>query len=202
MLLAFERWSRICENGSSKIKHLKVFLSLLVSVLLSIVPSQVNAAPRLVVPGCRSAISQTIDFSTVGEGTFQPKSFKKQGLVFTQGDFVGFVQGDQALIGPVAGTFHPSVCSISIRVAPAFQGTAAYTLKAYSASGKVVGSTTVIVTQDIGDPETGELGYFVIELTELSQKTQTFTLENQFIRSSFPQNIEISFGISSITYTR
>lgn len=202
MLQVFERWSRIGENRPGKIQHAKVFLSLLVSVLLSIVPAQVNAAPKLAAPGCRSAISQTIDFSAVGEGTFQPKSFKKQGLVFTQGDFVGFVQGDEALIGPVAGTLHPSVCSISIRVAPAFQGTAAYTLTAYSASGKVVGNTTVIVTQDIGDPETGEPGYFVIELTELSQKAQRFTLENQFIRSSFPQTTEISFGVSSITFTR
>ena len=202
MLQDFERWSRIGENRSGKIKHLKAFLSLLVALLLSLVPAQVDAAPKLLPPGCRSATSQTIDFSIAGEGIFQLKSFKRQGLVFTQGDFVGFVQGDEALIGPVAGTFHPSVCSISIRVAPGAQGTAAYTLTAYSASGKVVGSTTMIVTQDIGDPETGEPGYFVIELTELSQKAQTFTLENQFIRSSFPQNTQISFGISSITYTR
>lgn len=202
MLQVFERWSGIVEKRSGTLKPLRVFLSLLVSVLLSIVPAQVNAAPRYAVPGCRSAVSETIDLSNVGEGTFQPKSFKKQGLVFTQGDFVGFVQGDEALIGPVAGTFHPSVCSISILVAPAFQGTGAYTLTAYSGSGKVVGGTTVIVTQDIGDPETGEPGYFVIELIELSQKAQTFTLENQFIRSSFPQTTQISFGISSITYTR
>ena len=202
MLTIARRQPQVSENRSGKLKSVKVFLSLLVSVLLSLTPAQVNAAPRLAGPGCGSAISETIDFSTAGEGTFQPKSFKKQGMVVTQGDFVGFVQGDQALIGPVAGTFHPSVCSISLRVAPAFQGTAAYTLRAYSGSGNVVGSTTVVVTQDIGDPENGTPGYFVIELTELSQKAQTFTLENQFIRSSFPQNTQISFGISSITYTR
>ena len=202
MFRIFERWSRIGENRSGRIKYLRVFLSFLVALLLSLLPSQVDASQKLAPAGCRSAIDQTIDFSTVGEGTFLPKSFKREGLVFTQGNFVGFVQGDDALIGPVAGTFHPAVCSISIQVVPAVQGTGAYTLKAYSASGKVVGSTTVIVTQDIGDPENGTPGYFVLELTELSQKAQRFTVENQFIRSSFPQNTQIPFAISSITYTR
>jgi len=200
MLQIFERQPQVGENRSGKLKHLKVFLSLLASVLLSLPPAQVGAAPSLTTPGCRSGSSQTIDFSTAGQGTFQPNFFKSQDLVITQGDFVGFVQGDEALIGPVAGTFHPAVCGISVRVAPAFQGTAAYTLRAYSASGKVVGSTTLIVTQDIGEPDGGSTGYFVIELPVLSQKAQTFTLENQFIRSSFPQNTQISFGVSSITY--
>jgi hypothetical protein len=199
MFQIFERQPQIGENRFSKPKHLKVLLSLLASVLLSLAPAQVQAAPSLTTPGCRSTSSQTIDFSAAGEGTFQPDFFKS--LVITQGDFVGYVQGDQSLIGPVAGTFHPSVCSISVRVAPAFQGTAAYTLSAYSASGKVVGSTTMTVTQDIGEAESGPIGYFVIELTGLSQKAQTFTLENQFIRSSFPQTTQISFGVSSITYT-
>jgi hypothetical protein len=197
----FERQPQRGENRSGKLQYLRVFLSLLVSVLLSLPPAQAEAAPSLTTPDCWSGSSQTIDFSTAGEGTFQPDFFKRQSLVLTQGDFVGFVQGDQSLIGPVAGTFHPSVCSISVRVAPAFQGTAAYTLRAYAASGKVVGSTTMTVTQDIGEPASGSFGYFVIELTSLSQKAQTFTLENQFIRSSFPQTTQISFGVSSITYS-
>ncbi len=201
MILIFESQPPINKNRSGKLKHLKVFLSLLALVLLSLPTAQVEAAPRIATPGCRSAISQTIDFSSTAQGPIQPDFFQGQGLVFTDGDFVGFVQGDQALIGPVAGTFHPSVCSLSVRVAPAFQGTAAYTLMAYSSSGEVVGSTSVIVTQDSGDPESGLFGYFSIELTNLSQRAQTFTLENQFIRSSFPQNTQISFGVSSITYT-
>ena len=197
----FERQSQRGENHTGKLQHLKVFLSFVVSVLLSLPVAQVQAAPSLPTPGCQSTSSQTIDFSTAGEGTFQPDFFKSQSLVITQGDFVGFVQGDQSLIGPVAGTFHPAVCGISVRVAPAFQGTAAYTLRAYAASGKVVGSTTMIVTQDIGEQGSGSFGYFVIELAGLSQKAQTFTLENKFIRSSFPQTTLISFGVSSITYS-
>jgi hypothetical protein len=178
-----------------------VFLNLLILVFLGLPTGQVEAAPRLATSGCRSVTSQTIDFSTASEGPFQSNFFKKQGLVFTQGDFVGFIQGDQALVGPMAGSFHPSVCSLSLSVAPAVQGTAAYTLTAYSASGKVVGSTTVIVTQDSGDPETEPFGYFRIELTDLSGKTQMFTVENQLIRSSFPQITQIPFGVSSINYT-
>jgi hypothetical protein len=201
MLQIFERQPQIGEKRSGKVKHLKVFLSLLVSVLLGLLPAQVEAAPSLTTSGCGSGSSQTIDFSTAGEGPFRSNFFKGQGLVLTQGDFVGFVQGDQSLIGPVAGTFHPAVCSISVRVAPAFQGTAAYILRAYSASGKEVGSTTMMVTQDTGETGSGSFGYFVIELTGLSQKAQTFTLENQFIRSSFPQITQISFGVSSITYS-
>jgi len=177
-----------------------VFVSLLVAVSFSLPTASVGAAPMITIPGCRSATSQTIDFSTPGEGAIQADFFKSQGFVFTKGDFVGFIQGDQALVGPVAGIFHPSVCSLSLRVAPALQGTAAYTLTAYSPSGKVVGSTTMIVTQDEGDPETGSLGYFNIELSNLSQQAQTFKLENQFIRSSFAHITQIPFGISSITY--
>src|SRR5690349_13886373 len=84
MFRIFRNWSRLGENRSGKIKPLKAFLSLLVALLLSLLPAQVDAASKLPAPGCRSASSQTIDFSTVGEGTFQPKSFKRQGLVLTE----------------------------------------------------------------------------------------------------------------------
>jgi len=180
----------------------RIFLSLFALVLLGLPTAPVAAAPMLGTPGCGSASSQTIDFSTPGEGPLQSNFFKKQGLVLTEGDFVGFIQGDQALTEPVAGTFHPAVCSLSLRVSPALQGTAAYTLTAYSSSGKVVGSTTMIVTQDSGDPASGPFGYFNIELASLSQRAQRFTLENQFVRSSFPQTTQIPFGVSSITYSR
>lgn len=178
-----------------------VFASLLASVWLSLPTASVAAAPRIENSASQSVVPQTIDFSIAGQGPFQSKFFKRQGVVFTQGDFVGFIQGDEALVGPVAGTFHPLVCTLSVRVAPALQGTAAYTLTAYSPSGEVVGTTTVIVTQDSGDPESGPDGYFDIELTDLSGKAQSFTLENQFIRSSFSHITQIPFGISSLTYT-
>jgi hypothetical protein len=201
MFLIFENQSSINKNRSDNLKHLRVFLSLLALVLLILPAAQVHAAPMIAIPGCRSAMGQTIDFSAAGEGPIQPDFFKRQSLVLTEGDFVGFIQGDESLNGPVAGTFHPAVCSLSLTVAPGVQGTAAYTLTAYSSSGEVVGSTTVIVTQDTGDPESGSFGYFNIELTNLSQRAETFTLESQFISSSFPHITQIPFGVSSITYT-
>lgn len=177
-----------------------VSLGIFASVLLGMAAAPAQAAPLQKASVCPSAGSQTIDFSSHGEGPFKSNFFKRQGLVMTQGDFVGFIQGDQTLVGPVAGTFHPAFCSLSVRVAPAAQGTAAYTLTAYAASGRMVGSTTVTVTQDIGDPTSGPDGYFTIELTNLSPRAQTFTLENQFIRSSFAHITLIPFGVSSITY--
>jgi hypothetical protein len=189
---------KIC---SRKPKPLKVFLSLLALALLSLPTARVWAARGVEPPGCQSTVSKIIDFSTPSYGPFNPNFFKKQGLIFTEGDYVGFVQGEQGLVGPVAGTFRPPVCSLSVRVAPAIQGTAAYTLTGYSPSGEVVGRTSVVVTQDIGDPESGPFGYFSIELTDLSQRVKTFTLENQLIRSSFPGTTQIEFAVSSITYT-
>lgn len=197
----FTNQPAIHQTRSGRRRHLKAFLCLLVMVLLSLPLAQAGAAPPAETPGCRNTVSHTIDFTVADEGPFQPDFFKKQGLVFTDGDFVGFFQGDEALDGPVSGTFHPPVCSLSLRVAPGLQGTATYTLTAYSPSGEVVGSTTVTVTQDEGDPESGPFGYFTLELTDLAQRASTFTLENEFIRSSFPHITQIPFGVSSITYT-
>jgi len=180
----------------------RLTLSLLVSSLFCLPVTPAGAAPITVTGNCGAGVTQQIDFSSAGEAVFiQPDFFKRQGLVLTQGEFVGFVQGDQALIGPIAGNFHPSVCRLSLRVAPAVQGTAAYTLTAFSPSGEIVSQTTVIITQDSGDPENGPFGYFTIELANLTPWANYFTLENRFIRSSFPQNRQIPFAISSLTYT-
>lgn len=177
-------------------------LSLFVLVLLCLPVAQAWAAPITETGDCGAGGTQQIDFSSAGEGIFlQPDFFKRQGLILTQGDFVGFVQGDDALIGPIAGSFHPSVCRLSLRVAPALQGTAAYTLTAFAPSGEMVSQATVTITQDSGDPENGPFGYFTIELTNLTPRANYFTLENRFIRSSFPQNTQIPFAISSLTYT-
>lgn len=179
----------------------RLTLSLLVSVWLCLPITQAWAAPATETGNCGSGVTQRIDFSSPGQGTFQPDFFKNQGLIFTQGSFVGFVQGDEALIGPIAGIFRPSVCSLSVRVAPALQGTAAYTLTAFAPSGEIVSQATVTVTQDSGDPENGSFGYFSLELENLTPRANHFTLENRFIRSSFPHNTQIPFAISSLTYT-
>src|SRR5437667_4828133 len=143
---------------------------------------------------------KTIDFSTHVVGPFQSDFYKKDGVVFTEGSFVGFIQGDQALVGPVAATFRPPVFGLSVSVAPSLQGTAEYTLTASDATGRVIGSASVIITEDSGDPTTQPFGYFTIELRSLPRRAKFFTLQNRFVRSSYPQVTRIDFGVSSITF--
>jgi len=65
----------------------------------------------------------TFDLSTPGDGPFDQHFFAADGLVFTKGSFVGFVQGDDALIfesGGLAGAFAPGgLASLSVQIAPA-----------------------------------------------------------------------------------
>ena len=150
--------------------------------------------------GAAIGLPVTVDFSTHGHGPLQPDSYKRDGVVFTEGSFVGFIQGDDALVGPVAGRFTPPVSSLSARLAPAVQGTAEYTLRAFDASGDVVASASVTVTQDTGDPASGPFGYFTIDLGTLPRGAKWFELNNRFVRSSFPHITSIQFGVSDLTY--
>jgi hypothetical protein len=134
-------------------------------------------------------VTKTIDFSTHGQGPFQADFYKKDGVTFTEGSSVGFIQGDEALLGTVqegiAGTFTPPVSSLSARVAPAVQGTFEFTLTALDASSTVVASESVTVI------ESGSGGYVTIDLGILPAKAKYFTLTG----------IPDVFGVGSITYT-
>jgi hypothetical protein len=149
----------------------------------------------------RPAIIHTIDFSEHGQGEFELGSYKKEGVVFTEGESVGFIQGDEALVGPIAGRFMPPAAGLSARVAPALQGTAEYTLTAYDGASRVIALRSVVVTEDTGDPATVFFGYFTLELDILSDEAKSFSVTNRFIRSSFPENTSIPFGVSSIAYS-
>ena len=140
--------------------------------------------------------STILDFSEAGQGPFDQSYFS--GINFTDGSFIGYVQGDDALVGPVAGSAKKKFTSISANFAPAGQGTAVYTLTAYK--GKVaVGSNSVTVTQDSGDPESGPFGYATISLSALPKNADAFRLSNSFVRSSFPHITLIEFGTASIS---
>lgn len=147
-----------------------------------------------------AASAATIDFSARGQGPFDQAFFEPDGAVFTEGSFVGYIQGDEALVGPVAGEVKPKISSLSARISPAIQGTAVYTLTALSSSGNVVESGSVTVTQDEGDPAHSGWGYFTIDLGALPRKARSFTLTNTFVRSSFSHITSIPFGVSSITF--
>jgi hypothetical protein len=146
-----------------------------------------------------SAAKQTstiIDFSQAGQGPFDQSYFS--GVRFTEGTFVGYVQGDDALVGTVAGSAKKKFTSISADFAPTTQGTAIYTLTVYR-SNKAVGSNSVTVTQDTGDPETGPFGYATISLTGLPKEADSFRLRNSFVRSSYSHVTLIEFGTASIS---
>jgi hypothetical protein len=147
-----------------------------------------------------SPTSATIDFSQAGIGPFDQSFFSEAD--FTQGSFVGYVQGDEALIGPIAGTAASKFTSVSADISPAFQGTADYTIEALSPADRVIGSSTVRVTQDTEDPETGPWGYVTLGLNSLPKKASSFRIRNSFVRSSFPNITVIDFGVASITLSR
>jgi hypothetical protein len=147
-----------------------------------------------------SPTSATIDFSQAGIGPFDQAYFSD--AAFSEGSFVGYVQGDEALIGPAAGTAAGKFTGISVEIAPAFQGTADYTIEAFSNADRVLGSSTVRVTQDTGDPETDPFGYVTLDLSSLPKKANSFRISNSFVRSSFPNITVIDFGVASITLSR
>jgi hypothetical protein len=178
------------------------------SVLLAVSLFWLPMAPSNAKTDC-----QIIDFSTHGDGPFDTAFYKHNGITFTEtsagGFIVGFVQGDDALItdfghqdGPISGTLIPPVSSLSMRVAPALQGTAEYTLTTFDPSGKLIVTDSVLVTQDDGDPQTGRFGYFSIEIENLPRKAKFFILENRFIRSSSPSNTFIPFGIGEVRFSK
>lgn len=112
---------------------------------------------------------------------------------------MGYIQGDEALVGDMAGGTRKKFSSISASFAPAGQGTAVYTLSAYKGKS-LVGRSSVTVTQDVGDPASDPFCYETIAL-DTPVKADSFRLDNRFVRSSSPDVTVIEFGTSSITLT-
>jgi hypothetical protein len=147
-------------------------------------------------PTAAAASSTVVDFSEHGQGAFDQSFFS--GVKFTEGSWVGYVQGDEALIGPAAASIHKKFTSVSASFAPTTQGTAIYTLTVYKGKS-ALGSSSMTVTQDSGDPETGPFGYATISLNGLAKRADSFRLSNRFVRSSYPNITLIDFGTASIT---
>jgi len=169
-------------------------------------------------PDLRSGLAQrrvTIDFTSFGIGrAWQPDFYKSDGIRFTRQQCgaagcrdlsVDLFQGDAALqgeppFGPIRATFTRPVSELSLEVAPGLQGTVVYVLKAFAASGKLLGTTRVRVTQDFGDPANTGFGYVTVRLPNLPRPAKSFTFQSVFVRSTFPLNTEIPYGIGSISY--
>jgi hypothetical protein len=186
--------------------------------VLMIVPS-CSDAPSSLEPDLLSGVAQrrvTIDFTSFGIGSpWQPDFYKSEGIRFTRQQCgaagcrdlsVDLFQGDAALqgeppFGPIRATFTRPVSDLSLEVAPGLQGTVIYVLKAFSASGKLLGTTRLRVTQDFGDPANTGFGYVTVSLPNLPKAAKSFTLQSVFVRSTFPLNTEIPYGIGSISYS-
>jgi hypothetical protein len=151
------------------------------------------------------AIPITVDFSQHGEGPFDRNFFASSGIVFTQGDFVGFVQGDDALIGgtdfPIAGSFLTPVTSLAVSVAMGFQTVSDFTLTVYDASSAPIGATTFRLNQDTGDAGFMGFGYFTIDLLNIPQPAYSFQLTDQFVSSSFGFTSS-EWGVSTLVFNQ
>lgn len=186
--------------------------------LLLVVPSCSGEAPTGPEPSFKPGVAArqvTIDFTSFGEGTFEPDFYRRDGIRFPSQRCgsagcdtwsIAFAfQGDHALLGenffgPIEGMFTRPISSLSMQVAPGLQGTALYVLKAFDASGRLISTTSRTVTQDSGDPEDSGQGYFTMSLPNLSRPAKSFSLDSDFVRSTFPLNTNIPYGVSSITY--
>jgi hypothetical protein len=171
-----------------------VVFATLVALLVAIAP-----AAQAITPSQSAKAWITIDFSTVTpDAPFDQTSFKDDGIIFTDGEFVGFFQGDNALAGPIAANVRGGFKSLSVQVAPGFQGTATYTLTAFK-RGEEIGTTSMTVIQVVGDPDSGPAGYFTISLDHLPKKADSFSLSNVFVSSPNPDLSMMEFGVSSLT---
>ena len=153
------------------------------------------------------AVPVTVDMSDHGGGIFYQEYFRPKGVVFTDGDFVGYVQGDDALVfdqsNGITGLFAPAaVTSISVDIAPWLQGTWAYRLAALNVLSNIIDSKTILVTQDTGDPENTGFGYFSIELTGLPGAAG-FLVDSTFIRTSYGTTSANNIAaLSSISFSK
>lgn len=148
----------------------------------------------------------TIDFSEHGEGAFDPDFFADRGTIFPPDGFVGFIQGDDALVsrGPdnsttsVTGTFVAGVTSLSALVALSFQGVADFTLSAFDADSRLIESASFRLNQIVEDP--GFMGgYVALDLGTLSRPASSFVLADTLVRSAVPPG-SAEFGVSTLTY--
>lgn len=183
---------------------------LLARLVVGLVLFGVAAEPAL----SKVASDVTIDVSGAGVGTsVDSRLFRADGLVLPESqcvpDCAGWqivgVQGDEALpqppgLGQLEGRFVRPVSELSLRVAPSLQGTARYLLRVFGAGGRALAEQSLTVTQDFGDPANTGFGYFEIGVSGLTRPALSFSLESSFVRSSFPENTAIPYGVASLSF--
>ena len=139
----------------------------------------------------------TIEIDDLGAWTgfynVDPLAFKANGIRLASDYVVGFSNGHAVLSGSasntppftIAASFTRPVSSISASIRMHEQGTADYTLAAYGASGELIGSSKMTLSQDGLDGN-----FHTVSLDNLPSKAKSFTILGG-----------LEYGVKSIRYT-
>lgn len=141
---------------------------------------------------------RVVDLSDNGPGPLDWRLFDEDGIWFLRGDTVVRLNGDDALVGPIAFATPDVPGGVIVSFSPTDPGTAEYVIVALDADGDVLASGSVFLTHDPGVPEPGVPGYVTIALDDIPGDTRTIALTNRFVESSDPDVDEIRFGVASV----
>jgi hypothetical protein len=153
----------------------------------------------LATPGLKAApaTTVTVEIDDLGPWTgfynVDPLAFRASGIRLASDYVVGFSNGHAVLSGwasntppfMIAASFTRPVSSVSASIRMHVQGTADYTLTAYAASGKLIGSSTITLSQDGLDGN-----FYTVSLDNLPIKAKSFTLLGG-----------LDYGVKSISYS-
>ena len=140
----------------------------------------------------------TVAFDDMGPWTgfykMDPHFFKSEGISFASDYQVGFSNGHAVLVPAwglsappytMAASFTRPVESVSASIRMHLQGTAQYTLVAYSASGDAIASSTITLTQNGLDGN-----FYTVGVENLPMLAKSIVIVGG-----------IDYGVRSITYT-
>lgn len=165
-----------------------LFVALLLSLLGGFATPVSRAEPPMAI---------TVDFDALGPWTdffrMDPLFFKSDGIRFADDYMVGMSNGQAVLIGnqawntppfTIAASLTRPVRSITATIRMGLQGTSDYTLIAYSASGDVIGSSTITLTQNGLDGN-----FYAIVVDNLPSSAKSFSIVGG-----------VEYGVASISY--
>lgn len=146
----------------------------------------------------------TIDFSkhSPGQRFDQDFFYYSDGIFFADDNFVGFIQGDDALVppsdkkrriaGPITAVLACGTRNLKVTFAAGFQGLYKYTLRGFDISDVLVAEETTVID------ERGNVGYRTLSFSQLSTPIVSFSLQASL------QAVEVnnvpSFGMRTVEF--
>lgn len=147
-----------------------------------------------------------VDFTRLPSGQpFNANTFLSTGVTFTAGDFIGFIQGNSALVSSyqnstthkVQGSFTSSVSSLEVTFFPAIQGTAIFTLFLYDSGSHLLGSSS----QTLFTGPLGGGGVLRVSLDPSAGGAASFLLTSSLVSNSGNSVGPIEFGVTTLLFT-